>query len=233
MLRAWLAVDPGVRYIPVDVSESALLQANRTISERHPRVRVIGINSTYQEAFAVLPDASPALVVFLGSTIGNFTEDEAARFLRQIAVALGPEDKLLLGMDLVKEPAILEAAYNDAAGVTAAFTRNLFARMNRELGSRLDLRSIEHVARWRPERRQIEINACFNRPQTIDLRSLGLHFPIAAGEEIEVEISRKFDLATLPQWFASCGLTLRETFTDDNRWFALLLLEKSVIGSVS
>jgi len=233
LLDAWLAVDFQVRYIPVDVSESALLQANRAISERHPRVRVIGINSTYEEAFALLPDASPTLVIFLGSSIGNFTEAEAVGFLRRLAASLGPEDKFLLGLDLVKEPAILEAAYNDAAGVTAAFTRNLFARMNRELGCRLDLASIEHIARWHPERRQMEIFARFNQPQTIHVRALGMRFPIDAGEEIQVEISRKFDPAALPEWCAACGLTLRETFTDDNRWFALLLLEKTATGSAS
>lgn len=226
LLRAWLALDPMVRYIPVDVSDSALLQASRSIAERHPRARVIGIHGTYEEALALLPDVSPALAIFLGSTLGNFEEEEAVLFLRRLAAALGPEDKFLLGVDLVKDAATLEAAYNDVAGVTAAFTRNLFARMNRELACRLDLESIEHVARWLPEQRQIEILARFQRPQTIHVRSLGAHIPIAAGEEVRVEISRKFELEALPDWLSTCGFNVCETFTDERRWFALLLLEK-------
>ncbi len=226
LLAAWLNADPAVRYIPVDVSESALKQASRTIAERRPQARIIGIHGTYQEVFPLLPEVSPVLVIFLGSTLGNFEEREATHFLRRLAAALGPEDRFLLGVDLVKEPAVLEAAYNDAAGVTAAFTRNLFARMNRELGCDLDLSAIEHLARWQPERRQIEIHARFNQSQTVRLRSLGSSFQIAAGEEIQVEISRKFDLAMLPAWLAACGFTIQETFTDERRWFALLLLKK-------
>lgn len=233
LLRAWLALDPVVRYIPVDVSDSALLQASRSIAERHPQARVIGIHGTYEEALAVLPDASPTLAVFLGSTLGNFEEEEAVLFLRRLAAALGPDDKFLLGVDLVKDTALLEAAYNDAAGVTAAFTRNLFARMNRELACRLDLGSIEHVAHWQPEHRQIEILARFQKPQTIHVRSLGAHIPIAAGEEVRVEISRKFELEALPNWLATCGFNIRETFTDERRWFALLLLEKIPLEKTS
>ncbi|MBE0599340.1 MAG: L-histidine N(alpha)-methyltransferase [Desulfuromonadales bacterium] len=227
LLSAWQQEDATVFYIPVDVSESALLQANQTLSASHPNTRVIGIHGTYEDALDLVVEASPVLLVFLGSTLGNFPAAEADRFLCQISAALGPQDFFLLGLDLVKDGRQLEAAYNDAAGVTAAFTRNLFARMNRELGSGLDLESIEHVARWQPQRRQIEIHARFHRPQTLLIRPLGERFSIAGGEEILVEISRKFEPAELPEWLAGCGLDLVEMLTDERRWFTVLLLRRS------
>ena len=228
LLRAWLAADDEeeVRYIPVDVSESALRQAGDSLALRHPRVRVLGLNGTYEEAFSFFRELSPLMVLFLGSTIGNLNEQESASFFRRLADSLAEGDHFLLGADLVKAPHLLEAAYNDRAGVTASFTLNLFARMNRELGCSLDLSSIEHVARWQPEEKRIEIHARFHRPQTIRAGRLGPDFDIAAGEEILVEISRKFVLSELQAELAGYGLHTREVFTDDRGWFGLLLLEK-------
>jgi L-histidine N-alpha-methyltransferase len=226
LLSSWLARDPAVFYIPVDVSESALLQANHAITERHPRARVIGIHGTYQDAMHLFSAASPAMVIFLGSSLGNFDEDEEESFLRRLADQMTPGDFLLLGIDLVKEPAIMEAAYNDAAGVTAAFTTNIFSRMNRELGSRLDLSAIHHLARWQPSQRRIEVHAGFSRTQTIRVQPLGTSFRVDAGEEILVEICRKFDLAAFVHRLAPLGFDTVEVFTDEQRWFALLLLQK-------
>lgn len=227
LLRAWVASGPRVCYFPVDVSESALRHASRTIAARHPTIRVAPLNSTYEEAFPHLRRLSPVTVVFLGSTIGNLDEGEAALFFRRLSGNLSEGDFFLLGADLVKEPALLEAAYNDRAGVTAAFTCNLFARMNRELGCTLDLSAIEHVARWRPESRRIEIHARFTRRQTIRAGARGPAFEIAGGEEILVEISRKFVLSELRAELDRYGLHTREVFTDERGWFALLLLEKT------
>ncbi len=223
LLDAW---EDDTCYIPVDVSASALRHAAQTICGRHPGVRVVGLNGTYEEAFPLFAGFSPLMLVFLGSTIGNFTEDEAYLFFTQVARSLREDDYFLLGVDLVKDASILEAAYNDAAGVTAEFTCNLFARMNRELGSGLDLSAIEHVARWRPERRRIEIHARFVRAQTLRVAPLERTFEIAAGEEILVEISRKFVPRELQGDLDACGLQTCEVFTDERGWFALLLLQK-------
>lgn len=225
LLCAWQAEGQTV-YIPVDTSESALVQAAQAIAASHPRTRVIGVHGTYEDALQLVTATSPTLVIFLGSTLGNFTEAAAGDFLRRISAVLGPRDHFLLGLDLLKDPRLLEAAYNDAAGVTAAFTRNLFARMNRELGAGLDLEAIDHVARWHPQRQQIEIHARFRRSQTLQVRPLGERLSIAAGEEILVEISRKFDPVRLPAWLAACGLDVVETFTDERGWCALLLLRR-------
>jgi L-histidine Nalpha-methyltransferase len=226
LLAAYLARDPEVRYIPVDVSENALREAGRAIASRRPEVRVVSVNGTYEDAFPLFRAASPVLVVFLGSTIGNLDEAESDIFLGRVAAHLGPGDFFLLGVDLVKEAALIEAAYNDAAGVTEAFTKNLFVRMNRELGAGLDIGAIAHVARYSEPRRQVEIHARFASGQTLKVASLGRAFRIAAGEEILVEISRKFLIGGLLPRLETFGFAVRETFTDPRRWFALILMEK-------
>jgi L-histidine N-alpha-methyltransferase len=226
LLSAYTALSPSLRYVPIDVSESALLGAIRNINQRHPEVQVIGIHGTYQEAFPVFDVTSPIMVIFLGSTIGNMTREEAMIFFNRIAGHLESGDYFLLGVDLLKDREILEAAYNDAAAISDEFTRNLFVRMNRELGSAIDISAIEHVARFNSEREQIEIHARFKRAQTIDLPMLQRSFRIEAGEEILTEISRKFSIEALLPSLEMHGFRARRVFTDERQWFALLLLEK-------
>ena len=224
LLRAWQG---KAHYVPVDVSESALRLAGEAICRRHPDVQVVGLNGTYEAALPFFAEFSPLMVVFLGGTIGNLSDEETDLFFRQVGDNLGEGDYFLLGVDLVKDRRLLEAAYNDEAGVTAAFTCNLFARMNRELDSGLDLSAIEHVARWVPARQRIEIHARFKKRQTLRVAPLERSFEIARDEEILVEISRKFILEELQADLADHGLRTREIFTDAQSWFALLLLEKS------
>jgi L-histidine N-alpha-methyltransferase len=226
LLAAYLKQMSALCYVPIDVSDSALNHVCRTLPRRRPGVQVIGIHGTYQEGFPLFRTASPALVIFLGSTIGNLDPTDSVLFLSQIADHLSPGDYFLLGLDLVKSPSVLEAAYNDAAGVTEAFTRNLFARMNRELGSEIDLSVIEHLARYNPQQEQIEIHARFRRAQTIRVAPLNLSFAIAAGEKIRTEISRKFRLGEIRTLLEEIGLRTRRIFTDEREWFGLLLLQK-------
>lgn len=233
LLRSWTAAantPSEVCYIPVDVSETALLHARGRIGRSYPGVRVIGINSTFEEAFPLFAAAAPAMVVFLGSTIGNLDEAAATRFFREVARHMTAGDYFLLGIDLVKSPVLLEAAYNDAAGVTAAFTCNLFSRMNRELDSGLDLSAIRHVARWQPAKRRIEIYARFDRAQTLRIGPLDREFVIDAGEEILVEISRKFHTEEVAAELTDLGYSLRARYTDEQGWFALLLAQKTGRG---
>jgi len=230
LLDAFAEGRSGVCYVPVDVSASALDGAAVAITSGRPGVRVVGINGVYEEALPLLPVLSPALLVFLGSTIGNLDEAEAAAFWKLVARSLGPADHMLLGIDLVKDPAILEAAYDDAAGVTRRFTKNYFVRMNRELGAGLDLDAIEHEARYDREQERIEIHARFTREQAVQVRPLGLTFQVAAGERVLVEISRKFRIERMRRELARFGLATVRTFTDDRRWFALLLLRKAGNG---
>ena len=225
LLTAYVGDGQNVHYVPVDVSETALREASRAIVERFPTVQVTGINGTYRSAFAVFEQLSPQMVIFLGSTIGNFNEDETTAFLKSLSRQLPNGDFFLLGIDLVKDPQILEAAYNDAAGYTAKFTRNLWARMNRELEAGIDLDALEHVAVWNAERSRMDISTRFDSTQRVHIAPLDLTFEIDAGEQILIEISRKFRIPEVERKLSKHGFEMVRTFTDPKEWFALLLVK--------
>ncbi|MGD2216021.1 MAG: L-histidine N(alpha)-methyltransferase [Gemmatimonadales bacterium] len=234
LLSAYSRDGANVRYVPVDVSDSALRAASRSIAESFADVDFTGINGTYRSAFPVLRQLSPQMLIFLGSSIGNFNEAEATSFWHSVADHLPAGDFFLLGVDLVKDVDVLEAAYNDAAGVTARFTNNYFARINRELGAALDLSQIEHQATWNPVLERIEIYAHFLSDQQLRVEPLDQTFEIRSGERIMIEISRKHRLPKLQRELAAFGFHLRRVFTDEKKWFALLLLERAhdtLIGS--
>jgi L-histidine N-alpha-methyltransferase len=226
LLSAYSRDGTQLRYVPVDVSVDALRQASRSIGRRFAHVRFTGINGTYASALPVIRGLTPQMVVFLGSTIGNFNETEAAAFWTRVTRHLPVGDFFLLGVDLLKDAETLEAAYNDAAGVTARFTKNYFARINRELGAEVDLAQLEHVAAWNAERERIEIYVHFHAAQPIRIAPLGRTFEIANGERVLIEISRKFRLPELTAELSRFGFRVRRTFTDEREWFALLLLER-------
>jgi L-histidine N-alpha-methyltransferase len=226
LLSAYEASGSRVRYVPVDVSETALEGARERIESEHEGVDVQGIAGRYEEAFPLFRRHSPAMVVFLGSTIGNFNNGESLAFWRRVSRDLAAGDYFLLGVDLVKEPAVLDAAYNDAAGVTAQFTLNLFERMNRELDSGLDVSQLEHVAKYNPDWQRVEIFIRFNTAQTVRIGPLSQRVPIAAGEKVMIEISRKFVLEDLTAYLRTFGLATRAVYTDTKDWFGLLLLQK-------
>jgi len=226
LLSAYAKAGGPVTYVPVDVSAAALERARARIGRLHPTVRVDGIVGRYDEAFPRFRRHSPAMVLFLGSTIGNFNHGESVSFWQRVSRELAPGDYFLLGADLVKDVSVLEAAYNDAAGITAAFTLNVFARMNRELGAGIDLDRLEHVARYNEDWQRVEIFARFNSKQTVRIEPLDSAVEIAAGEMVMVEISRKFLLRDLTSHLATFGFAVRQVYTDDRRWFGLLLLQK-------
>jgi L-histidine N-alpha-methyltransferase len=215
-----------LRYIPVDVSESALREAHRSVSANFPLVDFTGINGSYASAFRVLRQLSPQMVVFLGSTIGNFNEAETTAFWQDVAGHLPARDYFLLGVDLVKDVDVLEAAYNDAAGITAQFTKNYAARMNRELGSQIDISKVDHVATWNPDLERMEISLRFTTAQDIYVEPLNQSFQVEAGERVLIEISRKFRLAKLEEDLQLFGFEVMQSFADEKQWFALLLLER-------
>jgi len=230
LLTAYSAGDRDVLYVPVDVSVSALEVARDAIVARHRTVTVTGIAATYEAAFPLFRRFSPAMVVFLGSTIGNFNQHEADVFWHSIADSLDPGDYFLLGVDLVKDEALLNAAYNDAAGVTEAFTKNFFARINRELGASVDLDEIEHVASYNADWQRIETFIRFNSDQEVYLEALDMTIPIAAGTKVMTEISRKFTVDQIRENMRLYGFDVRDVFTDEKEWFALLLLQRSAMS---
>lgn len=226
LLAAYAEGGEDVHYVAVDVSDSILRAASAAINRRHPTVQVTPVVGTYGEAFPLFSQHAPSMALFLGSTIGNFNQTESAAFWHKVSSRLTPGDYFLLGVDLVKDVEVLEVAYNDAAGVTARFTKNLFARMNRELGAGVDLDRIEHVARYNADWKRIEIFTRFLAPQTIHNRPLGRRHRLRADEMVMIEISRKFVLDDLRQFVRYFGFDVRGVFTDDQKWFAVLLLQK-------
>jgi len=204
-----------LRYYPIDVSAEALGRCERElgdIAEVHP------LQQSYLDGMAQALDArwqdEPVLVLFLGSTIGNFEPRCALAFLRDLRSALRPADSLLLGADLIKDPAQLIAAYDDPTGVTAAFNLNLLGRANRELDADFDLRSFQHEARWNENQRRIEMHLRSLVDQTVSLAGCGLTVHFRAGETIWTESSHKFSADQLRQMASDCGYRVEEQWTD-------------------
>jgi len=191
LLDAWCAAGPAA-YVPVDVDLQFLTQACATLRADYPMLAIEGLGASYDRAMPVLADVSPKTLAFLGSSLGNLGWRAHTEFCASVAGALAPGDHFLIGVDLVKDAARLEAAYDDAAGVTAAFTRNLFARMNRELGTDIPLDAVRHVAYYDVERERVEIFAEALRPWEIHLPALDRTFRVARGERILTEVSHKF-----------------------------------------
>lgn len=230
LLDAYEAHGWPVTYVPVDVSEAALRSARERVLARYHGVTFQGVLGTYEDAFPLIAPRVPAMVLFLGSTIGNFAHAESYAFWDALAAATPPGNFFLVGIDLVKDPAVLEAAYNDSAGVTARFTKNLFERMNRELDAGLDLDAIEHEARYNAEWQRIEIFARFTKAQTLYLAPLNRTLQVEAGARILTEISRKFVLEHVEEFVRCFDFEVVTTFTDAQDWFAVLLLEKAATG---
>ncbi|MFJ2577781.1 L-histidine N(alpha)-methyltransferase [Kitasatospora aureofaciens] len=210
-------------YVPVDVSESALTAAGTALAAEYPGVAVHGVLADFTARLGLPPDGGPRLVAFLGGTLGNLLPDERAAFLRGLRAALDPGDFLLLGTDLVKDPAVLVAAYDDAAGVTAEFNRNVLNVLNRELSADFDPDAFEHVALWDPEREWIEMRLRSLRAQTVKIPALDLPVHFDRGEELRTEVSAKFRRERVADELASAGLRLSHWWTDEEGRFGLSL----------
>ncbi|HEV8551112.1 MAG TPA: L-histidine N(alpha)-methyltransferase, partial [Polyangiaceae bacterium] len=193
LLDAWLAAG-ATTYVPVDVDAQAIERASGALHARYRdrKLNVFGIAATYERALALLGGSEPITIALLGSTLGNLGWHEYPEFCQLVADTLRPGDHFLVGLDLVKDPARIEAAYNDRAGVTAAFTRNLFTRMNRELESEVPEALIEHVAYYDSGRERVEIFAEARAEFTLRIPVLDREFRVARGERIQTEVSHKF-----------------------------------------
>lgn len=209
------------RFVPFDVSEATLRAAGQAIRSEYPAVAVHAVVGDFDQHLQLIPAGGRRLVAFLGSTIGNLGPADRQTFLGRLRDTFGPDDRLLLGVDLVKEVARLEAAYNDAAGVTARFTHNLLTVMNRELGADFDLESFVHQARWEPEHEWIHIGLRSAIDQTVTLVEIGLTVGFTAGELLRTEVSSKFRRAGLAKELQEAGFEMSEWW--DNGDVALTL----------
>jgi L-histidine N-alpha-methyltransferase len=208
-------------FVPLDVSVSALRESTERVAADYPGLRVRGIVGDFTRHLDRLPAGGRRLVVFLGGTIGNLVPDERAGFLAATRAALEPGDWLLLGTDLVKDPAVLVPAYDDAAGVTAEFNRNVLRVVNRELGADFDPEAFAHVALWNPQREWIEMRLRAERP--VRVRVLDLEVEFAEGEELRTEVSAKFRPEGVAAELAAAGFTARRFWTDADALFGVTL----------
>jgi L-histidine N-alpha-methyltransferase len=210
-------------YVPVDVSESALTQAGHALIAERPGLEVHALISDFTAGLALPETPGPRLVAFLGGTIGNLLPDERAAFFGAVRSLLSPGDALLLGTDLVKDEKVLVRAYDDAAGVTAAFNKNVLAVVNRELHADFDPGAFDHVALWDADNEWIEMRLRSRVTQTVKIPALDLAVDFAEGEELRTEVSAKFREEGVRTELAAAGLELAHWWTDGAGRFALSL----------
>nr|WP_202542633.1 L-histidine N(alpha)-methyltransferase [Streptomyces sp. SID2563] len=210
-------------YVPVDVSESALRGAAEALLTERPGLSVHALIADFTAGLSLPETPGPRLVAFLGGTLGNLLPGERAVFLKSVRDLLTPGDTLLLGTDLVKDEGVLVAAYDDAAGVTAAFNRNVLSVVDRELGADFVPEDFAHVARWNPREEWIEMRLRARRSLTVKIPELDLVVPFEAGEELRTEVSAKFREDGVRGELAAAGLRLAHWWTDSEDRFALSL----------
>jgi L-histidine N-alpha-methyltransferase len=224
LLQAFSRRQLRVLYFPVDISPAALTEARERVESECTRVSVRPVVADFSEGFSFLRSIpGRKLVLYLGSSIGNFDPGPAVEMLSQIRSQLVPGDALLLGTDLVKDPSILVPAYHDAQGVTEQFDKNILARLNRELGADFDLNFFRHIASWNPKESRMEISLESLRPQTVDLGLLNLRVRFANGERIHTESSYKYTMPMVREMLEQSGFSLDATWFDRRTWFALHL----------
>ena len=224
LLNAMEGADCLDLFVPVDISEEITHETAASLVEEYPELSVSGLVCDFEQDLELIPEADGGrLIAFLGGTIGNLYPDPRREFLSRIAAMLGSGDALLLGTDLVKDRARLEAAYNDSAGVTSEFNRNVLAVLNRELGADFDLEAFEHVARFDEERAWMDIGLRSIVDQTVRIDGLDLTVRFAAGERMRTEISAKFTREHLERVYAESGLRMSGWFTDPAGDYALSL----------
>jgi L-histidine N-alpha-methyltransferase len=225
LIAAALGEYGALHYVPIDVSAAMLEQSAGRLVREFPGLDVTAYAADYHEALAHLDGSlpGPKIIAFLGSSLGNYEPADAARLLRDVGRIMGPEDRLLLGTDLIKERATLDAAYDDSEGVTARFNRNLLVRINRELGADFDPEAFDHRARYRPERERVEIHLVSARDQVVRIPGASLSVRFSAGEAIHTENSHKYDLAGLAATAARSGFDEEAAWTDPEGRFRIQL----------
>lgn len=211
------------QFVALDVSEAALRDASAALHTAYPAIAVHGVVGDFTEHLGLLPGEPPRLVAFLGGTIGNLLPDERAKFLGSVRDVLQPGEWLLLGTDLVKDPDVLVRAYDDSAGVTADFNRNVLRVLNRELSADLDPDAFDHVALWDPVNEWIEMRLRATRAMHVRIPPLDLEVDFAEGEDLHTEISAKFREDSVADELAAAGFAMEHWWTDSQGRFALSL----------
>ncbi len=224
LVRAFARRQMRVKYLPVDISPAALAEAKKRIRDECTGVVIRPVIADFSNGFGFLQNIpGRKIVLYLGSSIGNFDWDAATAMLRKVRDRLSAGDALLLGTDMVKSPEILVPAYNDAQGVTAQFDKNILMRLNREFDANFDLDSFRHVAEWNPLRSRMEIYLESTHAQAVSLQATGLMVKFAAGERIHTENSYKYTEQMVETMLCVSGFKLEKTWYDRRKWFGLHL----------
>ena len=228
LLDAYNHCYSSLHYIPIDISGSILKDSVLSLLDDYPNLTIDGKVGTYEQCLANLSVAEQQqkMIMFLGSTIGNFDPEECDRFLDLISSALNPGDYFLLGLDLQKPKPILEAAYNDSQSITAQFNLNILQHLNWKFQGNFDLNLFEHQAIYNEQQNQIEMYLVSQQAQSIDLGVLDLTIQLAPEEKILTEISRKFDVGQISQILEHKNLSFCQSYTDEQKWFSLLLFQQ-------
>jgi L-histidine Nalpha-methyltransferase len=228
LLDAMTSNGGAARYVPVDVSERVVIEAAAALTDTYADLQVHGVVGDFERHLDRVPRSNGGgrLVAFLGGTIGNFPPGSRRRMLREIAGLLGQGDHVVLGTDLVKDPAVIEAAYDDPDGVTAEFNRNVLHVMNRELGANFEPAAFDHVAFFDRHREWVEMRLRAQRPCSVRIADLDLDVEFAAGEELRTEISAKFTRDRLDRDYAAAGLQLSGWYSDPEELFAVTLARR-------
>jgi L-histidine N-alpha-methyltransferase len=226
LIEAFLRERDSLRYVPVDICRVVLEESSRQLLKDYPGLEIVAVAAEYQEAMSFLQTAnsSSKLILWLGSNVGNFDRLDAGRFLLQVKATMSNRDALLIGIDFRKDAAELESAYDDAAGITAAFNLNLLTRINRELGGRFDLDSFKHRAGYNESLGRIEMYLVSRRTQQVRIDNLGLEIELTAGEAIHSENSYKYSFAEIESLAAAAGLQIAEQWLDSQERFSVNLM---------
>jgi L-histidine Nalpha-methyltransferase len=211
------------RYVPFDVDPWVIERTADELVELYPGLEVEGVVGDFTGDLSDIPGGSPRLVALLGGTIGNLKVDERAPFLQAVRELLGDDDRFLLGTDLVKDAAVLEAAYNDSAGITAEFNRNMLRVLNRELGADFDADAFDHVAFFDPDESWIEMRLRARGEQHVTIPGADLEIDLDDGEDIRTEVSSKFTLERLARELGAADMAIDHFYTDPDGLFGLSL----------
>jgi dimethylhistidine N-methyltransferase len=225
LLTAYQKIANSCRYLPIDVSGGILKTSVLQLQEKYPDIAIHGLLGTYEQALVHLESnyLQSRMLFFLGSSLGNFNQEECDIFLNQVSRTLQPGDYFLLGIDLQKPQDILEAAYNDSQEVTAAFNLNMLSHLNWRFQGNFDISLFKHQAIYNQVDNQIEMYLHCQKSHAVSLEALDLKVDFEEGESILTEISRKFDLATMEKQLQGKGLKTVKTWTDEKGWFGLIL----------
>ncbi len=214
-----------LRYLPVDISQTAVAEASKELAEDYPELEVVGVVADFTSQLEALPNQRSKMYCFLGGTIGNMSQEEAQAFLHEVARNMSSYDTLLVGFDMVKEIDVLEKAYNDSKDITAQFNKNVLSVVNNELNADFDQSHFDHLSFFNGDLARIEMHLRANRDCSVRIRDIGLKVDFQKGDTIHTENSHKFTSEMIENVSLRAGLRIQEWFADSRKWFSLVLME--------